>query len=66
MVAVIYKSYIVYIHIKKEVSMNKLIKFTPEMVKKIQDYANKRLNGNFTMAVVFICAEGLKVVNEGE
>lgn len=40
--------------------MKKLINFgAPEFVRKIQDYANKNFDGNFTKAVISLCSKSL-------
>ena len=38
----------------------KVIHFDTDLKKNIQSYADKYLNGNFTMAVRYLCVVGLK------
>ena len=40
--------------------MKKIIRFTPETIDKIQAYANENFNGNFSMAVRFLCMTAIK------
>ena len=40
--------------------MKKIIRFTPETIDKIQAYANEHFNGNFSMAVRFLCVTAIK------
>ena len=40
-------------------SMKKLIEFTPDLNDKIQAYANAKFNGNFSIAVRFLCVTGV-------
>jgi len=35
--------------------MNKNISFSPELIKQIQNYANRNTDGNFTFAVKQLC-----------
>ena len=44
--------------------MKKLVKFRPELVKKIQAYADEHFDGNFSMAVRCLCAVGIKAGDE--
>lgn len=42
--------------------MKKLIDFKDyEFVKKIQNYANKNFDGNFTLAVIDLCKKSLEI-----
>lgn len=41
--------------------MKKLINFaSPEFVRKIQDYANRNFDGNFTKAVIHLCNKSIE------
>lgn len=40
--------------------MGKLIRFSKELVDKIQNYANHNHNGNFTRAVIDLCEKSLE------
>ncbi len=40
-------------------SMKKLIEFTPDLNDKSQAYANAKFNGNFSIAVRFLCVTGV-------
>jgi len=40
---------------------SKLILFSDELTKQIQDYANKHFNGNFTKAVNELAKAGLNI-----
>ena len=39
--------------------MIKVISFDSELIKHVQEYADKYLNGNFSMAVRYFCAVGI-------
>ena len=43
--------------------MDKLINFSPELIEKIQDYANKNFNGNFSKAIRSLCDFALTELN---
>ena len=43
--------------------MDKLINFTPELAKLIQDHANKHHNGNFSLAVRSLCGFAVTELN---
>ena len=40
--------------------MKKMISFSEELSKQIQEYADKYLNGNFNMAVRYFCSVGVE------
>lgn len=55
-----YISYILYRKlIQRRKTVAKLIKFPAELINNIQDYANKKHNGNFTKAVIDLCKKSL-------
>lgn len=41
-------------------SSKKLIRFNQDTIDKIQAYANENFNGNFSMAVRFLCVTAIK------
>ena len=45
--------------------MKKLVRFSPELIEKIQLYADKNFEGNFNMAVRYLCVTGIKQFEEG-
>ena len=44
--------------------MKKLVKFNEDLIEKIQAYADKHLEGNFSMAVRYLCVTGIKSDDE--